>query len=209
MVHAARCVPVQLTHRVPQRPYPLDLDLDGIPGGQRTDSGWRAGQYDVTGNERHHLRREGDEIVHVEDHVRGPGGLLDLAVDPRLDGQITRVDIRLHPRAEWAKPVKALGACPLAVTALDISRRHVVGTREAQHVRTSLVAASHMRPTADHYSQLRLEVDPADTSGKHDGTSRPVYRGGRLEKEDSKLELEYERLEDADEPFQGEVSYIQ
>jgi hypothetical protein len=91
---------------------------------------WGAGEDHVPGQQRHVGGDEADQVKAVEDQLAGVGVLPELAVLEQLDGQIMRVDLRLHVRPERRKGVERLRPRPLALGVLnravaDVLRRGV------------------------------------------------------------------------------------
>src|SRR6266540_6207863 len=62
-------------HPVLEDPDPLDLHLDRVTGLDRSDSGGRSGEDDVTRKQRHDARDVLDELTRAERELRGPPGL--------------------------------------------------------------------------------------------------------------------------------------
>src|SRR3546814_5760063 len=56
------------------------------------DAAWRAGEEDVAGKQRHHLRKIGDLIVAIEDEMVRIRRLPLLAVHEATDRKIVRID---------------------------------------------------------------------------------------------------------------------
>src|SRR3546814_663928 len=81
------------------RPYPVDLYTNHIAIGEpfrrlhhSADAAWRAGEEDVAGKQRHHLRKIGDLIVAIEDEMVRIRRLPLLAVHEATDRKIVRID---------------------------------------------------------------------------------------------------------------------
>src|SRR5205085_1225363 len=85
-----------------------------------TYAGRRAGEDDVAGKERHHLRDELDEEVALENHLLGVAVLPDLAVHARLNAQARRIEFRLDVRTERTKRIERFRARELDVFLLKI-----------------------------------------------------------------------------------------
>lgn len=97
-----------------------------------------------------------DDRLDGVDHV-GQGCLLtDLAVDPGLDRRRRRIELRADGRTERAERVEALGPSPLAVLALEVARRDIVGDRVAEHVVEGIRRLHVLRDPSDHDGQLAL-----------------------------------------------------
>src|SRR3546814_15015903 len=87
------------THHILDRPYPVDLYTNHIAIGEpfrrlhhSADAAWRAGEEDVAGKQRHHLRKIGDLIVAIEDEMVRIRRLPLLAVHEATDRKIVRID---------------------------------------------------------------------------------------------------------------------
>src|SRR6478735_4343908 len=103
----------------------LDGHADLVADRERSDPGGRAGEDDVARQQRHGHADVRDELVDAAHHLRGPAGLLELAVDGGGDRQVGGVNVGGHPRADRAERVEALGPPPLRLTALDVTGGHV------------------------------------------------------------------------------------
>ena len=82
-----------------------------------------------------------------------------LAVEAGEDRDVLRVEIGLDPRAERAEGVHALGAGPLAVAALQVASRDVVGDRVAEDDLLGLLGLDVLAHPADDHRELALEAD--------------------------------------------------
>ncbi len=143
-----------------------------------------AGEDDVAGQQRHGLRDVDDQVLDGVDHLAGAAQLALLAVDGELHGEVVgtgEVQVGLHPGAERAGAVEALGPGPLLLAALDVTGGDVVGAGVAEdHVLDAL--AGHLPAhAADDDGQLGLVVQLLRERRVLDLVTRTDDRGGRLE----------------------------
>src|SRR4051812_22202842 len=75
-------------HRVRQATDALDLDGDLVTDLHRTDTRWRSGEDDVTGQQRHARRDVGDQVRDLVHDLTGPPVLLRLAGQRRRDAEV-------------------------------------------------------------------------------------------------------------------------
>ena len=101
----------------------------------------------------------GDQRGHVVDHVGGRAVLHDLAVEARDDPLAGGVEVGLDPRAERAEGVEALGARPLAVAALQVAGRDVVGDGVAEDDGQGVLGLDVLAEPADDDGELALVAD--------------------------------------------------
>ena len=122
------------------------------------------------------------------DHQRGPGPLLDLAVDFGAQLEIGRVDIGDDPRPDRAEGVVAFRAHPLTVLFLLVARRDVVGDRVAEDVLGCAGGRHVLARAADDRGQFAFEVHRMRVSRELDrGVGSDDRRVG-LEEDDRVLE---------------------
>ena len=165
----------------------LDGDADGVAvldGGHALGS---SGQDQVAGQQRHHPRDPFDDGADVMDHQRGPGTLLDLAVDLRAQLEVGRVDIGDDPRPDRAEGVVAFRAHPLTVLFLLVARRDVVGDRVAGDHITRAVLRNVATPASDHDRELPLVVELVRHSRQVNRRVRSVRRSRLLVEEHGKV----------------------
>src|ERR1700704_4887534 len=112
--------------------YVLDGDLDDVPGVHpdrwlpgEPDASRRAGRDDVTGREAGERGEELDGAEHVDEHLRGPGRLHDLAVERGADAQIADVVLVRgdHLGADRHAALEVLARRPLGRGALPVPGR--------------------------------------------------------------------------------------
>ncbi len=118
------------------------------------------------------------------DHLAGAAQLPLLAVDGELDGQVGRggqVDVRLHPGAQRAGGVEALGPRPLLLAPLHVPGGDVVGAGVAEDDVLDAVARDLAAHPPDHHGQLGLVVQLLGEGGVADLVAGADHRGGRLE----------------------------
>src|SRR4051812_4728503 len=78
---------------ISQRADPRDGDFDHVAGAQRSDAGWGARGDQVAGLQRHHAADEADYSIERKDEILGRAALPRLAIHPRLDRHVRRVDL--------------------------------------------------------------------------------------------------------------------
>ncbi len=120
--------------RVAQDADPLNFNFHRITVSKRPHPGRSARQDQIAGFEGHHGRNIDDQLRHAEDHLARRGKLFDFAVHAAGDEIIGGIQISFNPGADRAKCIKALGARPLAVAALQVARGDIVGDGVAQNV---------------------------------------------------------------------------
>ena len=101
----------------------LAFDLDGLPRRDlRVDAAHarRTGQHDVPGQQGEHLRSVRDEFGNREGELRRAAFARELAVDPRGQRQIGRVELGLDVRADGAERVRPLGDGEVRVDSGDV-----------------------------------------------------------------------------------------
>src|SRR5688500_7034199 len=109
-----------LDHLVGESADALDGDGDLVADTEWADPCRGAREDHVAGEQRHGLRDVHDQILDGVDHLARTTQLSLLAVDRALDRQVGGVEIRLHPGAERARGVEALGPRPLLLALLDV-----------------------------------------------------------------------------------------
>ena len=107
----------------------------------------------------------------VQEHG-GARGLLDLAVESRLDRKVGRIEIGLHPRPQRAERVVALGPRPLPVGRLLVAGGHVVAAGVAEDDVIGLLDRDVAAQPPDHDGKLALVVDTLAVAGVGDGLHR-------------------------------------
>src|SRR3954471_15906529 len=108
----------------------FDGDGDLVADVEGADAGRGAREDHVAGEQRHRLGDVDDQILDGVDHLAGTAELALLAVDRELDCEVAgggEVQVRLHPGAERAGGVEALGPRPLLLAPLDVTGGDVVG----------------------------------------------------------------------------------
>ena len=145
--------------------------FDALPGIHESDACRGAGEDDVPGQQRERLGREGDQARDVVDHVGRRTVLDDRPVEHRHDPLGTRVEVGLDPRPERAEGVEALGPGPLAVAALKVARRDVVGDGVAEDEVERVAGIDVPAQPADDHGELTLVADLAGLRGHDDGVT--------------------------------------
>src|SRR5688500_11397133 len=110
----------------------FDADGDLVADSERADPCRGAREDHVAGEQRHGLGDVDDQILDGVDHLARTAELALRAVDRELDGQVARVEVGLHPGAERAGGVEALGPGPLLLALLDVTGGDVVGAGVAE-----------------------------------------------------------------------------
>ncbi len=170
-------------HRIPQDADSVDLDLDDVTGAQRPfrvagppDPGRRARQDEVARFERERRRDVGDEKRDREDQVVRVAVLEHLAVQFLNDAQpapVAELGDGDALGADGAERVEALGARPLALGVLDVSRRQVVGAPVTAHVVEGVALGDPPAAGPDLDAQLGFRVHVRRLGRKHDRLARP------------------------------------
>ncbi len=126
--------PTANTHRTvfPSVPTPSTSTSTTSPCREPPDALGSAREHHVARQEGHERRDVLDQGGDPVDHVDRAGVLAHVAVQSRLDDDIVRIEVRLDPRPERARPVEALGPRPLVVGLLQVSQCHVVRAGVAQ-----------------------------------------------------------------------------
>jgi len=112
---------------VHERLQALDADFEAVAGFNRSDAAGCAGKDDVAGEQGHVGGNECDQIVAIEDELAGVGILTELTILKKLDGEVVRVDLGFHIRAERGEGVKRFATGPLAFGLLNSAVANVLG----------------------------------------------------------------------------------
>src|SRR5690242_4952280 len=134
----------------------FDGDGDLVADSQGADPCRGAREDHVAGEQRHGLGDVDDQILDGVDHLAGAAQLPLLAVDGELDGQVGRggqADVRLHPGAQRAGGVEALGPRPLLLAPLDVAGGDVVGAGVTEDHVLDPVARDLAAHAPDHHGQ--------------------------------------------------------
>src|SRR3954452_8772094 len=162
----------------------FDGDGDLVADGERPDACRGAREDHVAGEQRHGLGDVDDQILDSVDHLAGAAELALFAVDGELDRQVggrLQVQVRLHPRAERAGGVEALGPRPLLLALLDVTGGDVVRAGVAEdHVLDALARHLAAHP-ADDDGEFGLVMDVRREGGVLDLVAGADHRGGGLE----------------------------
>ena len=114
-----------------------------------------------------------DQVLDGVDHLAGAAELALLAVDGALDGRgRSGVEVGLHPGAERAGGVEALGPGPLLLALLDVARGDVVGAGVAEDDVLDALARDLAAHAADDDGQLGLVVQLLGEGGVLDRRRR-------------------------------------
>ena len=90
-----------------QRANALDDDLHPVPDLHRSDPRRRTHQYQITGQQRHHMAEVAYHLFDRKDHVAGITlRLAHLTIDLEFDVDRVRVEIGLDPGAGRTKGVE-------------------------------------------------------------------------------------------------------
>ncbi len=146
-----------------------------------------AGEDDVAREQRHRLRDVDDQVLDGADHVARTAELALFAVDRRLDREVVGVHVGLHPGAQRAGGVEALGAGPLLLAPLHVAGGDVVGAGVAKDDVTHALAGHLAAHAADDHGQLGLVVQLFGEGGVLDRVAGADHRGGGLEEGDRRL----------------------
>lgn len=141
----------------------------------------------IAREQRHGLRDVDDQVLDGADHVAGAAELPLLAVDRRLDGEVVGVHVGLHPGAQRAGGVEALGAGPLLLALLHIAGGDVVGAGVAEDDVLDALAGDLAAHAADDHGQLGLVVQVVREGGVLDRVAGADHRGGGLEEGDRRV----------------------
>jgi hypothetical protein len=139
------------------------------------------------GEQRHGLGDVDDQVLDGADHVARTTQLALRAVDRALDGQVARVEVGLHPGAQGAGGVEALGAGPLLLALLGVAGGDVVGAGVAEDDVLDALARDLAAHAADDDGELGLVVQFVREGGVLDGVAGADHRGGGLEEGDGHL----------------------
>src|SRR5690348_12071117 len=169
-----------LDHLVGQSADAFDGDGDLVADVQGADPSRGAGEDHVAGEQRHGLGDVDDQVLDGVDHLAGAAELALLAVDRALDRQVGGVEVRLHPGAERAGAVEALGAGPLLLALLHVAGRDVVGAGVAEDDVLHALARDLAAHAADDDGELGLVVQLAGERGVLDRVAGADHRGRRL-----------------------------
>ena len=160
-------------HQAPGSParHALDLAADDVPGRRNTGGSRNA---PTPAGVPVAIRSPGCSVKACDrcaiscgmrvDHLAGGGVLHQLVVHPAADRQgvwVAHLVGADQLRAQRREGVQALGPCPLAVAALQVTRGDVVHDRVAGDVLPGAALADVLAGAADHDHQLRLPVRPA------------------------------------------------
>src|SRR5580765_5836194 len=99
-------------HSIDEGRESLDPNFEPITAFDWTNAAWRAGEYDVAGHQRHIRGDEANQIVAIENQLPGIRVLAQLTVLEKLDGEIVRIDLRLHIRSKGCKCVERFSTRP-------------------------------------------------------------------------------------------------
>ena len=140
--------------------------------------------------ERERVRDVGDEERHREEQVARVAVLQHLAVQPLHDTQAAAV-AELRDRdelcAQRAKRVEALGARPLILAVLDVSRRHVVRAAVAADVVERRGLGDPPAGDSDLDRELGLRVHVSRFKRQDDRLARPDQRIRELAEDEGSL----------------------
>src|SRR5262245_6889761 len=137
----------------------------------------RSRRDDVARLQRDSRRDRGDDGRDIEDQAARIGVLPKFAVNPALDRRVREIDLvsRHSPWAHWAERVLRFADQPLAIAALQVTRRDVVNDGIAPDVVERVFWKYTAAALADDNRKLRLVVH-----GLGDGainTDRLAVRG--------------------------------
>ena len=141
-----------------------------------------AGHDDVTGQQGRERGNRGDLLGDAVNQVRSGAACHRhvLAVEREGDLRVLPVQLGLNPRAERAGRVEALRPRPHRIQPLQVTQRHVVDAREAQHVVHGLLDRHVLGDTPHNHRHFGLEVHIIRIRRDDDRIVRPDHRRGRL-----------------------------
>ena len=123
------------------------------------------------------MRDEADEVIAIEDELRGAALLADFAVDARFEGEVGGVEVGDDPGTERRERVEAFAARELNVAPLEIARGHVVGAGIAEHVTRGPPLAKRCGGLANHYREFALVMEVAGLRRINDFVAGTDHRG--------------------------------
>ena len=151
--------------------------MHAISGFERPHAGRSAGQHQVAGLEGHGGGDVRQQPWEGKDEVEGRTVLMNLVVDVGREVQAGfNVEFIADKRADGAKGIEALGACPLAVLGLQVAGGDVVGQRETAHGRAPILLVE-MADAAARFAGV-LARDERDYAAR-----MYLERAGRLARE--------------------------
>src|SRR5262245_47106450 len=184
-VGASRCGGLRepLHHRVHELAYSRDAHRHDITRDHWPDAGWRTCGNDIPGQQRHHCRNERHELRHGKDQLTGGRPLAKRAVHQAFDVERRRIKPDGDGWADRREGVEPLRSGVLVLTALDVTRRHVVHAGHPEQVFECSDGRHLVRAALDHDAHFRFVVDPAGPRRNSDGVARTDHGRGWLDED--------------------------
>ena len=123
-------------------------------------------------------------MIAIEDELAGVRILAQLTVLKELDGQIVRIDLRLHVRPQRRECVEGFAARPLTFRILNRPVADILRRGVAEDVTGGSGGCDVADAAAHHDCQLRLEIGPMLRERDFDLAAVRKQGGGRLQPEE-------------------------
>ena len=140
-----------------------------------------AGENDIARQQRHVCGDEADQLCAGENHLAGVRVLAQLAVLEELNSLILRINFSFDERPDGRKGVEALGAGPLAFSALNIAIADVLRGGITKNVAARRLRGHVAKPPSNHNGQLGLIIIAVTRERQVNLTAIRDQRGGRLQ----------------------------